>query len=404
MGGYGTDFSYLHQGLDIITPIGEHTFAVADGIVKCVLTLGGDIYWRIAVSPEQQDGYSSGWLYAHLIESTIQYDVGDTVRVFDYLGDIIRWYDDWGHIHFVEITDSGRVWQYDDNEWGINFNPLLALEPLTDTRAPIIEDVFRNQKFAFCLNETSDYLDPDSLFGEFDIIAKIVDFVGGSDWQQPAYETFYWVKSENDSIVFPRTLGQRLNHPFPFYNSESYEPFATLFYKRDFRLVPTSWMRKNRNFYHILTNNNGDSLASLSEKDLAFNSTKLPDGNYQIFVEARDVSGNSTVDSMQVQFKNKIVSQVENLTPEIHQNARLRIFPNPFNATTRIEYFLPQSATIQIHIFDVLGRQLQNMTTKKQTAGIHRVPFNGINLASGIYWIRLQTPGQILVEKMVLLR
>jgi murein DD-endopeptidase MepM/ murein hydrolase activator NlpD len=41
MGG-GPDYSYLHQGLDIITPINEPTYAVKGGIVKCVLTLGGE--------------------------------------------------------------------------------------------------------------------------------------------------------------------------------------------------------------------------------------------------------------------------------------------------------------------------------------------------------------------------
>ncbi|MCK4823187.1 hypothetical protein KA005_45925, partial [bacterium] len=84
--GSGINFSYLHQGLDIITPIAEPTYAVANGFVKCVLTLGGASYWRIAVSDTQSAGYSDGWLYAHLIQNTIQFDVGDTVQIHDYLG------------------------------------------------------------------------------------------------------------------------------------------------------------------------------------------------------------------------------------------------------------------------------------------------------------------------------
>ena len=92
MGGYGSDYSYLHQGLDLIIPIAEPVYAVKSGIVKCVLTLGGAIYWRLAISDSNDDGYSNGWLYAHLIENTIQVDVGDTVQVHDYLGNIIEWY------------------------------------------------------------------------------------------------------------------------------------------------------------------------------------------------------------------------------------------------------------------------------------------------------------------------
>jgi hypothetical protein len=41
------DWSYLHQGLDMITAIGEHVYAVQGGVVKCVLTIGGS-YWRMA--------------------------------------------------------------------------------------------------------------------------------------------------------------------------------------------------------------------------------------------------------------------------------------------------------------------------------------------------------------------
>ncbi len=158
MGGSGASYSYLHQGLDLITPIGEPVYAVKSGIVKCVLTLGGAIYWRLAISDSNVAGFSNGWLYAHLIENTIQFDVGDVVQLHDYLGDIIEWTSEWGHIHFVEIKDSGSVWLYNDNEWGINFNPLLALNPVPDTIPPVIDNVFKNEKFGFCTNETSNYL------------------------------------------------------------------------------------------------------------------------------------------------------------------------------------------------------------------------------------------------------
>ena len=245
------DWSYLHQGLDIITPIGEPTYAVNGGFVKCVLTLGGQSYWRIAISPEQTPDYSTGWLYAHLIESTIQFDVGDTVETFDYLGDIIEWTNEWGHIHFVEIQDSGWVWRYDDDEWGITYNPLLSLRPDTDSIAPVIEDVFDYSKFAFCINESSTYLFPDSLYGDIDIIVKVIDYVGDSPWQQPAFETYYWVNTIPDGdTVFPRTLGQILNHPYDFYGSAHYEPYATVLYKRDEFLLPPTWMEILSNYYN----------------------------------------------------------------------------------------------------------------------------------------------------------
>jgi len=300
------DWSYLHQGLDMITPINEPTYAVQSGIVKCVLTIGGDSYWRLAISPQQNPGISSGWLYAHLVQSSIQFDVGDTVDIYDYLGDIIYWAEDWGHIHFVEITDSGLVWQYFDNEWGIDFNPLLALPSDEDIFPPIFDDVFPGQKFAFSPNQIDDqYLDPDSLTGDIDIIVKIRDYVGTSPWQQPAYELYYWVESiATGDTIYPRTLAQILNHSYDFYSSNAYEPYATLLYKRDSLLVPSSWMDTVRNYYHILTNNNGDSLGELWEEQLSFHTADYHDGPYRVYVEAYDAYENSTLNSMDVIFQN----------------------------------------------------------------------------------------------------
>lgn len=404
MGGYGSDKSYLHQGLDLITPIGEPTYSVTNGIVKCVLTLGGAVYWRTAISREQSPEYSDGWLYAHLIESSIQVDVGDTVHLHDYLGDIIQWSSDWGHIHFVQIKDSGFVWHYDDNEWGINYNPLLSLTPDNDLISPIIDNVFPNSKFGFCSNETSNYLNPDSLFGEIDIVTKVVDYVSDSLWQQPVFETYYWVRKTADGeIVFPKTLGHRLNHEYSFYASDNYEPYATTLYKRDETLFPSSWMAIKRNYYHILTNNNGDSLIDLSEKDLAFSTENYYDGDYLIFVEVRDAFGNATVDSMNVKFCNGNISKVETgnnlpLQLELRQN-----YPNPFNPSTKITFSLSDPGFVKLSIFNILGEEVNNVVKNFMNVGSHTIEFDASNLSAGIYFYRLEMDGSVEKRKMMLL-
>ncbi|MCD4683114.1 MAG: hypothetical protein K8R86_07505, partial [Bacteroidales bacterium] len=305
MGDGSGDWSYLHQGLDIEVPIDEPTYAVEEGWVKLVLTLGGAIYWRVAVSPVQVSGYSDGWLYAHLVESSIQVDVGDYVQVHDYLGDIIYWANDWGHIHFVNIKDQGDIWYYDDDEWGINFNPLLALNPITDDVPPIIEEFSTSSKFGFTENETSNYLDPDSLYGDIDIIVEISDYHGFSEWEQPAFKTYYWFnKLPENTTVFPKTLGQILNHQYSFYSSGSYYPYADIIYKKDYWHPSPPWMNWDRDYFQILTNNNGDSIIELSEAQLAFPTLDYPDGEYRLFVEAWDEFGNMAIDSQDVEIDN----------------------------------------------------------------------------------------------------
>lgn len=402
---YGySDWSYLHQGLDLIVPMNEPTYAVEDGFVKCVLTISGNMHWRIAVGNQQTSGLSRGWLYAHLIPGTIQFDVGDTVQQFDYLGDIVRWEDNWGHIHFVEIEDVGNVWRYDDNEWGITYNPLLSLRPNADLFPPIIDHVFNDSKFGYCVNESDDYLKPDSLFGDIDIIIKVIDYIGESPWQLPAYETYYWIKNLTDNnIVFPRTMGHILNHAYSFYGSNSYTPYATVIYKRDVQLLPPYWMDTTRNYYHVITNSNGDSLIDLSEKQLAFPTANYPDGNYRIFVEARDQYGNATIDSMNVRFKNGLTNIAKD---KIHTPTKFQLmqnYPNPFNPSTIIEYSIPVAGKVTLKVYDFLGREISMLIDEFQKSGIYAINFKGENLACGIYFYELKFEQHSEIRKMILL-
>jgi len=359
---------------------------------------------RTAISPEQTDAPSDGWLYAHLIQNSIQFDVGDTVAVHDYLGDIIQWSDDWGHIHFVPIRDQGWVWQYEDDEWSILFNPLSVLDPVDDLTPPMIEPVFPDSPIAFCLNETSDYLSPDSLYGDIDIIIKVTDYVGLSTWTQPAHRTEYQLEDLSDgTVVLPWTGGHTLNHEFPFYASESFEPYALVLYKRDELLVPSSWMEMNRNYYHVLTNSNGDSLLTLDERNLAPPTADYPDGDYRLSVAAMDISGNRSVDSLDICFQNH-----ENVSGGGTQPLQtcLSTAPNPFNPATTVSWSLPVSGFVELSIYDALGRKTAQLARGRFTAGMHQRVWDATGQPSGVYFCRLKQGARppVIWGKMLLLK
>lgn len=401
--GYG-DISYLHQGLDLITPIAEPTYSVTAGIVKCVLTLGGDVYWRVAISEEQTADRSNGWLYAHLIESSIQVEIGDSVRIHDYLGDIIAWYDDWGHIHFVEISDSGLVWDYFDDEWGINFNPLRALVPDVDSIPPVVEPVFEHSKFAFCVNERSDYLEPDRLFGDIDIIVKVVDYIGDSPWQLPAYSTYFWIRNiPSGDLVHPRSMGHVLNHAYEMYSYPNYVPYAGVIYQRDDILVPTNWMSMERNFYHNLTNSNGDSLIDLSERELALRTSDYPNGEYRVYVEVFDEFGNSCIDSMDVVFRNILVDA--SISPEVPVPLDLALleFPNPVRSSATVSYWLGVDDFVTLRVHDMTGREIGMLFSGRQPAGTHSAPLSARYMSAGSYVLKLSNSSSSISQKLILL-
>jgi hypothetical protein len=399
MGYGGSDWSYLHQGLDIEVPVNEPAYAVEEGWVKLVLTIGGGSYWRVAISPVQVPGYSDGWLYAHLVQSSIQVDVGDYVQVHDYLGDIIYWSADWGHIHFVNIRDQGEIWYYDDDEWGINFNPLLALNPNTDLVVPVIEEFSPGSKFGFCANQTNNYLNPENLSGSIDIIVKISDYHADSEWEQPAFKTYYWVhKLPENTLVFPKTLGQILNHKYDFYESNWYSPYAQLIYKMDDAHPSPYWMNFDRDYFQILTNNNGDSVAETSEMQLGFETTNFYDGDYRLFVEAWDESGNMTSDSMNVYFNNGNINHSgENQKPL----PEIIISPNPADQYAVIE--LP-IATDRFNLEEISLLNAEMVLIEKFNPVQPALKFKLITgrLAPGSYFLVIRYGNNSILKKLLI--
>jgi len=184
-------------------------------------------------------------------------------------------------------------------------------------------------------------------------------------------------------------------------------------YKRDNILTTSSWMDLARNYYHVVTNSNGDSLLELSEKDLALSTTNYYDGDYRIYIEAFDETGNYVIDSMDVTFKNgNPVSSDDNhqklYTFNLEQN-----YPNPFNPSTKIKFTIPQSVTasetkqshlVMLKVYDVLGNEIATLVNEVKPADSYEVEFSGMKLPSGIYFYQLKAGSFVETKKMILLK
>ena len=79
-------------------------------------------------------------------------------------------------------------------------------------------------------------------------------------------------------------------------------------------------------------------------------------------------------------------------------------YPNPFNPSTNIRFYLPESADIRLSVYDATGRLAAEIVNGTFSAGAHQVAFDGSGLASGIYVYRLQTPSQAISRKMTILK
>ena len=79
-------------------------------------------------------------------------------------------------------------------------------------------------------------------------------------------------------------------------------------------------------------------------------------------------------------------------------------YPNPFNPATIIEYSIPEKSMVYLDVFDIQGRHVAALVNEPKTVGRHTVVFNGSALASGIYFYRLATSNNVLMDKMTLVR
>ncbi|HIF27549.1 MAG TPA: T9SS type A sorting domain-containing protein [Candidatus Marinimicrobia bacterium] len=89
---------------------------------------------------------------------------------------------------------------------------------------------------------------------------------------------------------------------------------------------------------------------------------------------------------------------------KIHQN-----YPNPFNPVTTLHYDLPEDALVNITIYDVMGRIVNNLVSSQQNAGYKSIQWNADNnagqpISAGLYLYTIQAGEFRQTKKMVLLK
>ena len=89
----------------------------------------------------------------------------------------------------------------------------------------------------------------------------------------------------------------------------------------------------------------------------------------------------------------------------LHQN-----FPNPFNPSTRIAFYLPTRQRVRLDIYDLSGRLINRLIGDVVLErGRHEAVWRGCDrsgrrAASGTYFYRLQAGSDLLTRRMVLLK
>ncbi len=82
----------------------------------------------------------------------------------------------------------------------------------------------------------------------------------------------------------------------------------------------------------------------------------------------------------------------------------VRIAPNPFNSTTTIRYGLNCQSNVTLEVFDVSGRRIKTLVNGRLQPGTHKATLNAGDMASGLYFMKLESSGQMLTRKLMFVK
>jgi hypothetical protein len=125
--------------------------------------------------------------------------------------------------------------------------------------------------------------------------------------------------------------------------------------------------------------------------------------------------GTDRLNSITVMRSNDIAAQeffdgnFLNIEPTINPRAPLEYalyqnYPNPFNSSTLLRFDIKQPGRITLTVYDVLGRTIAVLAEDNLPIGSYSIPWNAVDLPSGIYFCQLICDNFHYVKKMVLLK
>lgn len=125
--------------------------------------------------------------------------------------------------------------------------------------------------------------------------------------------------------------------------------------------------------------------------------TVVYDSLVQLTYNATSTPGYTTQDP--------VITGVQGFTTELPKEFQLyQNYPNPFNPVTSIKFDIPKSSFVKMKMYDVLGKQVDDLVNQDMEPGRYEVNWDGTNYSSGVYFYRIETKDFTKVMKMVLLK
>ncbi|MEL7361173.1 MAG: T9SS type A sorting domain-containing protein, partial [Bacteroidota bacterium] len=99
-----------------------------------------------------------------------------------------------------------------------------------------------------------------------------------------------------------------------------------------------------------------------------------------------------------------VVTSVSNESDQPNAAPALAAYPNPFADAATVVLTLDEAATVQLTVYDVLGRAVARLADGPVAAGTQTFRFDGRGLPAGRYVARVVTGGTVQTLPLTLAR
>ena len=338
--------------------------------------------------------------------STVHWElVGSTVNSVNYEYFLIRYKEVNNHVHFKTIQvaknivglfaptnlwDSVYIFNTYDSSSGRFLYTRILTQVASSKKSKPINYSLKNYYY------DADYNDTLELTSLWDSSAKkwvdskksVAVFRAGLGvpqyYQHYSYVNNAWLLNTVDSIAYdsaanPKLIRTQVNH-----NGQLVDSASRLIRRINANDVET---------YHFIYKNNQWIKDSMSITHYNYH------GIASHLVKVYDPVSQLCIRAVKANYANPYYEDVEE--NESEGKLGIRLYPNPSLSSFNVEYNLPNSEDVDISLHDILGRQVRHIFMANQTDGNHIQQVDMMDLAPGIYMVRVQIHGKIKQEKII---
>ncbi|MBD3168768.1 MAG: T9SS type A sorting domain-containing protein [candidate division Zixibacteria bacterium] len=79
-------------------------------------------------------------------------------------------------------------------------------------------------------------------------------------------------------------------------------------------------------------------------------------------------------------------------------------YPNPFNSSANLEFYLPEDGKCSIDVYNILGQKECSLVDEDFSKGYNTIRWNASDLQSGVYFLRLTSGDYQSMTRAVLVK